>query len=131
MRQHFHRQTCYCPRRPGSLTERSTDNEDIFNSVNSILGAISGVITVFNFVQGRRRKKRSHNNKFALQTCYVPEIPSVLEGLLITACAICRIFPQGPREKIVTYLLAPPVSQNSVELHDWITQHVNVVYGTN
>ena len=86
MRQHYHRQTCYCPRRPGSLTERSTDNEDIFNSVNSILGAISGVITVFNFVQGRRRKKRSHNNEFALQTCYVPEIPSVLEGLLKNFC---------------------------------------------
>ena len=81
MRQHFHRQTCYCPRH-GSLSERS-DNEDLFNSVNSILGAISGVITVFNFVQGRRRKKRSHNNnnEFALQTCYVPEFSAFFEGL--------------------------------------------------
>ena len=103
MRQHYHRQTCYCPRRPGSLTERSTDNEDIFNSVNSILGAISGVITVFNFVQGRRRKKRSHNNEFALQTCYVPEIPSVLEGLLKLLFSNSQIVPIKAKMYIIVW----------------------------
>ena len=71
MRQQFHRQMCYCPRNPGN-TNRSNDPDDLFNSVNSILGAISGVITVFNFVNGRRRKRRSPTD-FALQTCYVPD----------------------------------------------------------
>ena len=79
MRHQFHRQMCYCPRHPGAMNQRSTDADDIFSSVNSILGAISGVITVFNFVNGRRRKKRS-SKEFALQTCFVPENP-IFEGL--------------------------------------------------
>lgn len=55
---------CYCPdsRSGGGGNGLLGNNGELFETLSQALGAVTGLITVYNFVMGRRRRKRRKRN---------------------------------------------------------------------
>jgi hypothetical protein len=78
----FTKQLCYCP---GPGQEMTRTEVDLFATVSSILGTISALIAIYNFVNGRRKRRKRQTTtsiwrileQSHMQQCY---IPSTTEG---------------------------------------------------
>ena len=74
----FSKQMCYCPSNRNDMSLGSMATPDLITAANQGLGLLSGAITLYNFIQGRRRKRKKRRKRFDQNfewtECYIPNL---------------------------------------------------------
>ena len=74
----FSKQMCYCPSNRNDMSLGSLATPDLITAANQGLGLLSGAITLYNFIQGRRRKRKKRRKRFDQNfewtECYIPSL---------------------------------------------------------